>query len=94
MNKLILKIGGNGFELKAFSAEEIEKKEQEYLNAQNEKETLKPYFKLKQLDNELPRWAEDMAIFTGVTLQGRAEEVRLLKVTQRAIIQAREDNAA
>ena len=71
------------------------KRLQESSSIQAEMDTLKPYLKLKKLDAELPRWAEDMATFTGMTLQGRAEEVRLLKETERAVIQAREnDNAA
>ena len=95
MNKLVLKSGFNKTEMKALSPDAVEKRLQESSSIQAEMDTLKPYLKLKKLDAELPRWAEDMATFTGMTLQGRAEEVRLLKETERTVIQAREnDNAA
>jgi hypothetical protein len=65
-------------------------RENEIIQANVLQEQEAPYIELKTLDLELPRWAEDVAEQTHVLLQGRAEEVRQLKVQKRLIIQERE----
>lgn len=88
MKKLV-----NG-EIVEMTQEELDVFNSELTAKEQELEQNAPYNELEKLDAELPRWAEDMATAIGLSLKGRAEAVRLQKVSARSVIQAREQHEA